>query len=98
MTLSRRFSATLLAAVLTAVMLFSVFFIVLESNHDCPGEDCFVCVLLHSCEGVLRQSALVSAVLSAAALLRSLWSACALWPFEALVSATPVSLKVKISD
>lgn len=98
MTSSRRFSAALLAAVLTVVMLFTVFFIALESNHDCPGEDCAVCALLQACESILRQAALAGAVLAGAELTRRALSSHALRTSGAFIPATPISLRVKLSD
>ena len=93
-----RVSAALLACALVCIVLFSVFFIALEAEHDCAGEDCAICVVLTVCENLLRQPP-YSAAASAGVLL-----CCA--GFYAVftrraatnVFSTPVTLRVKLSD
>lgn len=98
MTREKRTAAMLLAALLAAVMLFSVFFIVLEADHDCAGEDCAVCAVLSVCEELLTgrsaAASCIAAAVLAAVVTRSAARLCAV----GTGSVTPVSLKVKLSD
>ena len=47
-------SAGIIAAMLLVVLLFSAFFIVAETHHDCAGEDCLICSCIQQCENTLR--------------------------------------------
>ncbi len=45
-----------LIIMLVLSILFSLFFIAAEAEHDCSGEDdCPICVFLALCEGYLRE-------------------------------------------
>lgn len=47
--------AFLTCAVFILVTLFSILFIVKESDHDCTGENCPVCACIHQAEQTLKQ-------------------------------------------
>lgn len=49
-----RIIALLIAIVLCLAMAFSVAFIVLESDHDCIGEHCEICLEIEACVNLLR--------------------------------------------
>jgi hypothetical protein len=40
--------------VLLFVMLFSISYVTLESDHDCCGEECHICECLEACGNALR--------------------------------------------
>ena len=94
----KRVSAMLLACVLTAVMLFSVFFIALEADHDCSGEDCVICAVLSVCEQALHR--LMGFGQTAASALLVSAAAAFVWAGVAHFSRcrTLITLKVKLSD
>ena len=46
----QRFVSVALCAVLLAVMAFSCAIILLEHDHDCSGDDCPTCLLIHQAE------------------------------------------------
>ena len=48
-TRSRRLFSGLLSAILLAVILFSSAFVASESDHDCSGRDCPICLELRYC-------------------------------------------------
>ncbi len=50
-----RVSAGVMCVLLLFVMLFSVFFMAAEVEHDCSGEDCEICLCLHHCESLLSR-------------------------------------------
>ncbi|MBQ7566609.1 MAG: hypothetical protein IJT18_05755 [Oscillospiraceae bacterium] len=93
-----RKAAVILSFLLLFVMLFSLFFVIAEADHDCAHEDCPICRLLAVVEDTLKKAlpALCAAAVAAAATL----AAEALRGFFAkpVVSANPVLLKVKLSD
>ena len=39
---------------LLVIMLFSSFYIAVEADHDCTGEDCPICACIQQCENNLR--------------------------------------------
>lgn len=91
-------AALIIALMLFVVMLFSALFIAHETHHDCTGEGCSVCAMLAVCENMLKNisvAAAAAAVLTAAVFVfvKSLEAAAVFCP-----AATPVSLKVKLSD
>ena len=46
---NRRIFSGLLSAFLVAVLLFSSAFVASESDHDCSGRDCPICLELQNC-------------------------------------------------
>lgn len=50
----RKIAASLTVMVLLFVMLFSISYVTLESDHDCCGEECHVCECLEACGNALR--------------------------------------------
>ena len=47
-------AASLTVMVLLFVMLFSISYVTLESDHDCCGEECHICECLEACGNALR--------------------------------------------
>ncbi len=91
-------AAVILACVLFFAMLFSVLFIAHESQHDCSGNNCSVCMKIEACESALRN---ISGAVSAAAVLAAVsfvFVKAVLSVSAVCVQPTPVSLKVKLSD
>ena len=91
-------AALIIALMLFVVMLFSALFIAHETHHCCTGENCSVCAILAVCENMLKNisaAAAAAAVLTAAVfvIIKTLETASVFCP-----AATPVSLKVKLSD
>ena len=91
-------AAVVTAVVLLFAMLFSVLFIAHETEHECTGADCQVCVRLASCENSLKN--ISGAVTAAAALAAVCFVFIRVLLCEPVLCAasSPVSLKVKLSD
>lgn len=53
-TIKKRNLAVILCMMLIFTTLFSLFFIVEETNHHCSGQDCPVCACMHQAERTLR--------------------------------------------
>lgn len=54
----------MLAAILVLAILCAFFFVALEAEHDCIGEDCLICAVLTTCLQLMNLVAAV-AVLAA---------------------------------
>ena len=98
MTGKQRTAALTAAFVLLLAMVYSTFFIAVEINHECSGEDCPVCCQLAACENTVRSFSAdaMTTVFAAAALFSFFFtfSDHEVCPFR----NTLVSLKVKLSD
>ncbi len=95
---TRKIPALILSLLLSAVVLFSAFYIVAEAQHECSGEDCPICVCIHQCERTLRQigqGIVYFAAVFAAAVLTFLL---AFSPVDSFLRKTPVSIKVRLND
>ncbi len=94
---SRRF-AGLLAVALGIVLLFSVGFIVIQSDHNCAGEDCPVCCRLDLCQAIWKLTG-VTVGLTVVVTVFLRWVRCTVSGGRSrCVLVTPVLLKVKLSD
>ncbi len=94
--MKKRMIALTLCIVLCAVMAFSYAYIVLETEHDCTGEHCHICVELQICHSLIQNlSYAVAAIAIIAYAAHPLISAC-IYVFATLQACTLVSLKVKL--
>lgn len=50
----RKIAAAMTCLVLLFVLLFSISYITLESDHDCCGENCHVCECMEACGNALQ--------------------------------------------
>ena len=94
----KRILSGTMAALFLAAMLFSSFFIAVEADHDCTGEDCPICAVVHQCENTLRS---VSGGPAVPAIVIPLVLSCLLAAFlykPYLVQETPVSEKVRMDN
>jgi hypothetical protein len=51
---SRRLSTGIMAFMILFVVLFSAFFLSIEANHHCSGNDCPICACMQMCENTLH--------------------------------------------
>lgn len=49
-----RITVFIIATVMLMAVVFSAFFIAAHADHDCAGEDCPICAVIHQCESMLR--------------------------------------------
>ena len=88
----------LLCLAILFALVFSVFYVAVEADHDCVGEDCAVCQQVARCESLLR-IALPLFASALFALAGNMFSALCLYTSaETANKRTPVALKVKLSD
>lgn len=95
---SKRMISGIMGFLILAVVLFSAFFLAVEADHDCEGEDCPICSVMHLCEENLHRlgSAAFSPVLivlpALAFFIISLFSA-----FD-ITQETLVSKKIRLNN
>ena len=93
-----RVAAIFLIFAVILFMLISTYFIAYEADHECTGDDCPVCALLHMSENNLRQ--LGSGAPAAAAVSSLLFFAFAMHVLsgDGIVLSTPVSRKTRLNN
>ena len=95
---TKRLIALSISLLLVFVLLASQFFVIVEAEHDCSGENCPVCRFLTIVENTLKQLSFAICSVAAFFLLRA--SVAKLQPIlgEILPQTNPVALKVKLSN
>lgn len=94
---ARRIEAYIVAIITIAFMLFSVFFIAVELHHDCSGEDCPICSVIHQCENTFKQ-VFSSGCVQTAIIMPILFAAVTLLITGSITNETLVSMKVRLND
>lgn len=51
----RKKTALIIAVLFLTITLFSSAYIIIESEHDCIGEDCHICHMIDVCEAILQR-------------------------------------------
>lgn len=95
---SKRIAARLTVVLLLVVLLFSVFFIAVEADHDCTHEDCTICACLRCCEFVLRRLIGGSSAAAFVPVLGAALIISALFPVSVRIQDTPVSAKIRLNN
>lgn len=88
----------IMAFMMLLVMLFSAFFIVSHTDHDCTGEDCPICACISGCENILYGSGDSSILLAAGILPVVLLVTSIVFSYCVVISGTPVSAKVRMNN
>ena len=93
----KRITACATGILMLALVLFSAFYIAVETDHNCSGENCLVCVYIQQCENILRQVGHSTAQVSIASpvIFLLLLALCSLYSFP---QETPVSKKVRLNN
>lgn len=91
-----RLSAACGAVLLIFALIFSVFFVAAESDHDCSGEHCAVCHQLQICQTLLEQLSASHTAYAVAAVLCFFALLFVLRTRKAIVVSSPVLLRVKL--
>ncbi len=93
----RKIAAGIIVVMMLFAVLFSTFFIALEADHDCCGEDCPICAFIAVCENILLGMSRMLSVSEAGFTILLVVFSIFLF-YRAIVSGTPVSRKVRIND
>ncbi len=94
----RKRARAALAAAVCAALLLCALFVAAEIDHDCAGAYCPVCAQIRACENLLQSFALALAAAAAALALAFTISHFAAPARPANGGATPIKLKVKLSN
>ncbi len=92
----RRIALKMTAILLVALTMFSAFFIILEADHDCSGEDCPVCAAIQLFGNILRYAGTKPDAITAVAALAFAIIYLSAAGYTARV--TPVSVKVRMNN
>lgn len=91
-------AAGIIGMMLIIVMLFSAFYISIETHHDCTGEDCPICAQVQMCENTLHKIGGGIAFLIAVIISAFFMIDCASVFIVDLLQATPISTKVRMNN
>ena len=94
----RRVLTVLLAAAVLFMMLSSVFYIAIEADHDCAGEDCPICYQISVCEYTLKSVGQAVLVLILAGFIGIFIISLPAFTKKLAYHTSLVSLKVKLSN
>ena len=97
-TTAKKILAVIISVLMASVLLFSVFYIAAEADHECEGAHCQVCECIEICAGLLQRFGFGSGhTLVAAAAVFALISV--IFCYEEVRSEnTPVTLKVRLNN
>lgn len=91
-----RLTAACGAALLIFALIFSVFFVAVEADHECSGDHCAICHQIRICQTLLEQLSTAHAASAGAAGLCFFALLLVLWTQDILVVSSPVLLRVKL--
>lgn len=98
MTKSKRGWAIFTAVAVLFVMLFSVFYIAMEANHHCIGDECPVCQQIVMCENAVNNLSLALVFVAVVTAIFLLKRHIELAFISVCKYATLVTLKVKLTN
>lgn len=91
-----RFAAACGAVLLVFALLFSVFFIVSEADHNCISEDCPICHQIQTCQKLLEQLSATHSTSGKRAALCFFLLLAVLRTQNIFTASSPILLKVKL--
>ena len=94
----RKSTAWLIAVLLLMLTLFSSGYIVIESEHECEGEDCHVCRILEVCEAILHETGTAFSSLPSAAFLFITIAILPVFISKVSINRTLFDLKVRLNN
>ena len=98
MTNKNRLVALVLSLTVLLVILSSVFFIAIEADHDCIGDDCPICYQIGVCENTLKSIGQAVIVVVIAAFIGLFSSAMPSFIKKMAFNTSLVTLRVKLSN
>jgi len=93
-----KITACIIGALVLFIVLFSSFYIAVEADHDCSGDNCSICACIEQCETALRNLAGYGAavLITVSAVLFLIRTIVSLRVF--LLKKTPVSMRVRLNN
>ena len=95
---AKRITAGILGFLVLLILLFSSFYIAVESDHLCCGENCSVCITLHQCESILKIFHTAKEKVETSSVPLLLLSIVITFVSHFFFSETPVSQKVRMNN
>lgn len=94
----QRILAIILIAMFSSLIMFSLFYVAAESDHNCAGDNCPICYQINMCNSTSKSlsDGLTATAFSFVAILSIMYML--LLNADACISKTLVSLKVKLLD
>lgn len=89
--------ALLLSVMLCLFMFISAVFVISESDHDCIGEECHICVEIEACVSAVKSLGMVLVCAAAVLTVRFISAGAVSLPADNRDIDTPISLKVKLT-
>ena len=97
--MTKRIAAGTLCLFLILTLLLSGLYVAAEAGHECTGEECAVCAVIHWCGAILRNSGMVAVpTLTACAGSIAAAAAIAALFFRNCTQDTPVEDKVRLNN
>jgi len=87
-----------IAILIIALVVASLFHIVLEADHDCCGEGCHVCAGIMLCSETVRKIGICAFLLSLVYGMSRLAATCLKSTATAFAAATPVAFRTRLND
>ncbi|MCR4703579.1 MAG: hypothetical protein K5665_07960 [Saccharofermentans sp.] len=87
-----------MAIVMLSAFLLAGIFIAIEAEHDCEGEDCYICECLEQCHALLNRAVSAPASCKAAVFSVALLITSCFHILRVFRRETPVSIKVRLND
>lgn len=95
---TKRVAAGILGMMMLIVVLFSAFCIAAETEHDCTGAECPVCIRIQQCENILHQFGNGATVQASMVLPMVIFLLLVLPVACNLTQETPVSRKIRLNN
>lgn len=92
----KRIFSIALALITVIAVLCPICFMIIEADHDCTGENCFVCSAINFCGNALKQFGFVLCAVITAAIAAATAIAASENCRESVCSDSLISLKVKL--
>ncbi|MCR5452756.1 MAG: hypothetical protein K6F00_09035 [Lachnospiraceae bacterium] len=90
--------ALFMAAAFLCVGMLAVFYVAMETGHECHGEECSVCACMEICESFIRQVGTAFPVLMAGVVYALAVLVVILPLTDGVYGRTPVDQKIRLND
>lgn len=94
----RKTLAVIVSVLMILTVMFSVFFIAAEADHECEGAHCHVCECIEICVTILQRFGFKASSSSAVGASAFVALLAVLIPAGTYTFTTPVSLKVRLNN
>lgn len=97
-TKKKRYFAIILCIYFILMSIFSLTYMIKESDHDCLGEHCPICDSIHAAQENLERFSLAAGVSEEMAVVTIVFSIAVLFVHFVILRATPVTWKTRMDN